>query len=653
MTNDRMFKFSIIMSIYKTDQWLREAVDSVIRQDIGFEDNVQIIFVNDGSPDNSERICIEYKERYPDNIVYIKQKNKGLSGARNTGLKYRRGRLVNFFDPDDILANNVLSEVWGFFTQYGEKINFIAIPLVYFEATSGLHPKYKMLGGKNRIVSIIDEPHSFILSSASSFYKTELLNDMKYDETMHGEEDTLFNFRLYKENPRYGYVCEQGVTYWYRRRHDNSSMVNVSAMKPEGYISAIRLLEQVRKFRDEVGDAFDELVIYILRSRLSSIRSDFFSSVKDYEAVLDRMRGVIGLLSHRTINDSVFLTSNDQKYVFLSNIMQRRPVGITNRGEIVFDSHEGGYFAPLVFMKDINMTDTGVAIDIMLQDYNVPSLSLELLSKSASPIKPEKIIKGHSRHSVRYGELTICDSVYYRFVIPYNRTGSYRVSITDGKRRFDSVNLRKPKYSPFVLNSRKIKKWHERQYLKVFDNTFELGTSNPHRILDSLIVTLVLMHRYKRLSLERFLSLGRKRYVLLDDNPEGRGNAEAIFTYIYKKHPDVAKYTYFILDKSSQERRRLEKIGRIVVRGSLKHRFLYLNSRLIMASHLHPELMCPFSDDEYKKYADLISRRFIWLQHGVTKGDVEAITDNKDHEPMGDFESMEYYEGLAESAKGP
>ena len=109
------FKFSIIMSVYKVEEYLEEAVDSIINQDIGFQENIQLILVNDGSPDNSEAICLKYKEKYPNNVVYVKKENGGLADARNVGLEYVNGEIVNFCDPDDILENNVCSLVYKFF----------------------------------------------------------------------------------------------------------------------------------------------------------------------------------------------------------------------------------------------------------------------------------------------------------------------------------------------------------------------------------------------------------------------------------------------------------------------------------------------------------------------------------------------------------
>jgi len=55
-------KFSIIVAIFNTEKYLEECFDSVINQTIGFEDNIELILINDGSSDNSEEICLRYQK---------------------------------------------------------------------------------------------------------------------------------------------------------------------------------------------------------------------------------------------------------------------------------------------------------------------------------------------------------------------------------------------------------------------------------------------------------------------------------------------------------------------------------------------------------------------------------------------------------------
>lgn len=97
-------KISFIVPIYDVELYLRKCVDSLLHQD--YED-YEIILVDDGSPDNCPAICDEYATRF-DKIRVIHQENRGLSGARNTGINAARGEYICFVDSDDYWEENVL-----------------------------------------------------------------------------------------------------------------------------------------------------------------------------------------------------------------------------------------------------------------------------------------------------------------------------------------------------------------------------------------------------------------------------------------------------------------------------------------------------------------------------------------------------------------
>ena len=73
------YKFSIIMAVYNVENYVAEAIDSLIAQDIGFEENVQLILIDDGSKDKSGEICDEYASLWPNNIVSLHKENGGVS----------------------------------------------------------------------------------------------------------------------------------------------------------------------------------------------------------------------------------------------------------------------------------------------------------------------------------------------------------------------------------------------------------------------------------------------------------------------------------------------------------------------------------------------------------------------------------------------
>lgn len=100
-----MKTLSFIIPLYNSAQWLPKCLNSVLNQDIP-ESELEIICVNDGSPDNSADIAREIANDHP-SIIVIDQENQGPSGARNTGMRHATGKYLCFVDPDDYVEPNV------------------------------------------------------------------------------------------------------------------------------------------------------------------------------------------------------------------------------------------------------------------------------------------------------------------------------------------------------------------------------------------------------------------------------------------------------------------------------------------------------------------------------------------------------------------
>ena len=95
MTKEKLL--SVIVPVYKVEPYLRRCIDSIRCQTYR---NLQIILVDDGSPDNCGAICNEYT-KIDSRIITIHQENEGLSGARNNGLLFAKGDYIAFVDSDD------------------------------------------------------------------------------------------------------------------------------------------------------------------------------------------------------------------------------------------------------------------------------------------------------------------------------------------------------------------------------------------------------------------------------------------------------------------------------------------------------------------------------------------------------------------------
>ena len=95
-------KLSIIIPVYRVEATLNRCVESVLNQNL---DDFEVILVDDGSPDDCPRICDEWAEK-DQRIRVIHQANKGLSGARNSGIDMAQGDYITFVDSDDYIAKN-------------------------------------------------------------------------------------------------------------------------------------------------------------------------------------------------------------------------------------------------------------------------------------------------------------------------------------------------------------------------------------------------------------------------------------------------------------------------------------------------------------------------------------------------------------------
>ena len=91
------YKITVVIPIYNAEKWLRECLDSVSSQSLR---EIEIICVNDGSPDHSLAILKEYAAK-DSRIVIIDKQNEGVGAARNDGIRSARGEFIAFMDPDD------------------------------------------------------------------------------------------------------------------------------------------------------------------------------------------------------------------------------------------------------------------------------------------------------------------------------------------------------------------------------------------------------------------------------------------------------------------------------------------------------------------------------------------------------------------------
>ena len=207
---------SVIVPVFQAEQYLQRCIDALVSQTY---QNTELIFVDDGSTDESQQILIREREK-TDNIVIINQNNSGPSAARNKGLQSAHGEWIMFCDSDDIVEpqwiqtlldvaiKNPLSWVMCRYTEVGKK----------GDGTAPAESVTRLC--KDNYFDVYNQGLSAYVWN--KIYCKELIdaNDIQFDEKLSIGEDVEFNIQYYSRTEDILIINEH--LYWYNRENNKS-----------------------------------------------------------------------------------------------------------------------------------------------------------------------------------------------------------------------------------------------------------------------------------------------------------------------------------------------------------------------------------------------------------------------------------------------
>lgn len=213
---------SVIVPIYKVQDYLKECIESIINQTYS---DIEVILVDDGSPDRCPQMCDEWAKRdYRIRVVH--KKNGGLSSARNAGLDVAKGEYISFVDSDDFICKDALENLYNRIKD-DKSIGIISGLIYRYQDGSINNFKDQWLCSKEIVI-----PSSEFLfetmSQKSSYtvwnklYRREVIGNTRFREGRNNE-DTLFMYDLGK-NIAILNVCMVEIphyVYYYRYREDS------------------------------------------------------------------------------------------------------------------------------------------------------------------------------------------------------------------------------------------------------------------------------------------------------------------------------------------------------------------------------------------------------------------------------------------------
>ncbi len=226
---------SVIVPVYNVENYLRQSLESIINQTYK---NLEIICVNDGSTDKSQIILKEY-EKKDKRIRVFSQNNKGVSSAKNVGMKVARGDYITFVDPDDFIDINVYEKCIESIIKYKADIVIYQILFEYSKKSK----KKRIIKTKiyiNDSLSAINN-YKVFPSSCNKVFKKKMLENIYFLEDMKYAEDLLFRDMIFPKASII--VLVPKISYHYRNIR-KGSLENSLQMKIKinSYLKGIKYL---------------------------------------------------------------------------------------------------------------------------------------------------------------------------------------------------------------------------------------------------------------------------------------------------------------------------------------------------------------------------------------------------------------------------
>ena len=636
----KCYIFSVIISIFNTGRYLDDSIGSLLNQTIGFK-NIQIILVNDGSTDNSENICLKYKEKYEKNIIYIRIPHSGVSAARNIGLKHVKGIFVNFLDSDDKWSPNTFKNVYLFY-KTKKNVDIIGGRIKYFESINNYHfLDYKF--NSTRIVNLNHDYHCIQLSTSSSFFRYSLIKGKKFDERVISGEDVKFIFNLLLIKPILALLKE--AIYYYRKRSDSSSSMQNNEKNKKFYFSTINLVQQYLinlsiLLYNKILPFVQFYIAYEILFRIKSLSFRFldYKSYKEYCSVIENL---LKQIEDKYILEQKIFPSKLQ--IFALSIKYKKDL----RNEINLNNNLFIYSNySLINLKSKNDVISWIILDIKGNVLHLegedriwlPRDKFYYYCKLGNKIFfPTYSFYSGFDYVTMFGcihkgriisfdiSLDINDEKQLLFYISYNDKEIQISTSFSSKTHIPSLEnsyYTKEKYIVKKNNNNISIYKYDDNLVNIFELEYcsELISYNKEYLID-----------FRKKSIEFRIKnkfVKRKQIWLINDRKDQAGdNGEYFFRYLKKIKPKEIIF-YFVLDKNCPDFERLKNFENVIDFNSSQYLNKFLETDKIISSVSEPWVDNAFGIDG-KYMINLYIFEYIYLKNGIIKDDLSWHLNKK------------------------
>ena len=630
--NNYKYKFSVVIPVYNVENYLEETIESVIKQNIGFKKNIQIILVNDGSPDNSERICLKYQEKYPNNIIYIKQKNAGVSSARNNGLEHAEGEFINFLDSDDKWEKDVFKKALKMFEEHNE-IDVIGVRQKYFEASNN-YPSLDFKFDHDKVVDIFENYDHIQLSVTSAFIRSSAIGDIRFDTRVKYSEDAKFLFEIIFKQCKLGIIASS--LHLYRKRLSENSAIQTKNANDDWYLVTPELCYKYvyNLSKEKFGRVIEYAQYYVAYDYQWRSRERIPDNISE-DTRKKYMKTTKELFSE--INNKIIMMqkniSSEYKIMYL-NMINKKDVRedfnfldnkITYCGEPIINLQNKNIINLTTINTNKNEINIIGTVNLFLdsKDYDVYIVKNNTekikLSLEDTPVHIRNFFNEPFTHNKGF-DVTIKtnDLKSLHFEIVYQKKHVVKANFITNI--WAKIDLRTKIY--YISNNKIF--YCQRNQIKCRPNNIINRTVLKLRALLYKILKLKLKHICYRIMYSFLKMFTKEKIWIISDRPyTANDNGFAFYKYVNSiKHNGIKPY--FVIASDSEDLDKVKSVGgEYLIYNSLKYKLYFLLADKIVSSQADPWVTNPFGKS-HRFYHDLYNADFVFLQHGITKDDLSS-----------------------------
>ena len=295
---------SIIVPVYKVEQYLKRCMDSVLNQTYK---NIEIILVDDGSPDNCPALCDEYA-KIDSRVRVIHKENGGLSSARNVALDSVKGDYIFFVDSDDWLALDTLEVLNEYLEKNYDMISFQRIYLTEEKVVEKGEKNPKDMDVSQYIDASFLGRYDFFVTT--KIFKTEVFNNVRFLEGRNYEDLEIMH-RLFLNMKK---VVGLDYFLYYYWKGNEGAITNTITMKniQDHYLSANEIYHASKKYLEDRDKDSSNIVAWY-KVELVQLYIDYLKSMERNTEIFNNI--ILGIIESRVDFNSILKQPRYFKYL--------------------------------------------------------------------------------------------------------------------------------------------------------------------------------------------------------------------------------------------------------------------------------------------------------------------------------------------------